>query len=281
MLPFLYRPVIKRIRTACIVSKGNNEEIDRTAVKVSGIFKRNKIEPYLLKPLASPDYESLDSFASSSKAKIDIAVAIGGDGTILKTIRNIAESIPILGINMGGRGLLTEVTPRNAEKAVESIAKGKYMLDKRVRLVAKVGRKVLPPALNEIYIDRLTKLRAPTYMISVDDEPAISHRMDGVMVSTPTGSTGHALSFGSNVIHENMEAMLMTPIAPISRMPSTVLPPSKITIESTDHSNVLIDGQLDFPFRAGNKIVISKHSKDAFFIRFASSPLRQLKRLGY
>jgi len=273
--------MLKQIRTACLVSKGNNEEIDGTAVKISGILKRNKIEPYLVKPLASSNFESLDSFASVSKAKIDIIVTLGGDGTILKTVRNIAKSIPILGINMGGRGLLAEVTPQNAEKAIESIVKGKYTLDKRMRIVAKVGKKVLPPALNEIYIDRLTKLRAPTYKIAVDREPPISQRMDGVIVSTPTGSTGHTLSFGSSVIRENMEAMMLTPVAPISRIPSIILPPSQITIESTDNSSVLIDGQLDFPFRAGNKIVVSKYSKDAFFIRFASSPLGQLKRLGY
>ncbi|MBM3897127.1 MAG: NAD(+)/NADH kinase [Thaumarchaeota archaeon] len=280
MVLFLHRP-ISRIKTACIVSKGNNEEIDRIGIKMAEIFKRNKIEPCLLKPLVSSDYESLDSFASISKAKIDLVVVVGGDGTILKTIRNIVDNVPVLGINMGGRGLLAEVTPQDGEKAVESIAKGKYILDKRMRLVAKVGRKILPPALNEIYIDRLTKLRAPTYKISVDDEPPISHRMDGVMVSTPTGSTGHALSFGSSVIHEKMETMLLTPIAPILRMPSIILPPSKVAIESTDNSSVLIDGQLDFPFRAKNEIVISKYDNYALFIRFASLPLRQLKRLGY
>jgi len=282
MFPFLQsKQIAKRVRTACVVSKGSDEKIDEIALKVSGILKRCKIEPYLLKPLASSNFESLDSFASFSKAKIDIAVVVGGDGTILKTVRNTTNSIPVFGINMGGRGLLAEVPPQNAEKAIESIAKGKYTLDKRMRIAAKVKRKVLPPALNEIYIDRLTKLRAPTYKIAVDQETPISQRMDGVIVSTPTGSTGHTLSFGSSVIHENMEAMMLTPVAPISRMPSIILPPSQITIESTDNSSVLMDGQLDFPFRAGNKIVISKYSKDAFFIRFASSSLRQLKRLGY
>ena len=282
MLPFLQSgQITKRIRTTCIVSKGNNEEIDRTAVKVSGILRRNGVEPYLVRPLAGSNFESLDSSASVSKSKIDMVVVLGGDGTIIKTIRNIADGIPVLGINMGGRGLLAEVPPQNVEKAVENIIKGKYTIDKRIRIVAKVGRKVLPPALNEIYIDRLTKLRAPTYEIAVDKEPPVSQRMDGVMVSTPTGSTGHALSFGSSVIHENMEAMMLTPIGSISRMPSAILPPSQITVESTDNSNVLIDGQLDFPFRAESKIVISKYNRDAFFIRFASSPLRQLKKLGY
>ena len=282
MTPFLQnKQMPKRIRTACVVSKGNNADIDRIAVKVSGILKQRRIEPYLLKPLAGSSFESLDSFASVSKAEIDIIVVVGGDGTILKTVRNLAKSIPILGINMGGRGLLAEVSPQNAEEGIKNIAKGKYRLDKRMRIVAKVARKVLPPALNEIYIDRLTKLRAPTYKIAVDREHQISQRMDGVIVSTPTGSTGHTLSFGSSVIHEDVEAMMLTPVAPISRMPSIVLPPSQITIESTDNSSVLIDGQLDFPFRAGNKVVVSKYSKDAFFIRFASSPLRQLKRLGY
>jgi len=271
----------ERVRTACVVSKGSTEKIDKVALKVSGILKHNKIEPYLLKPLANDNFESLDSFAHVSKAKIDIAIVVGGDGTILKTVRNIANNIPVFGINMGGRGLLAEVTPQDAEKAIESIAKGRYTLDKRMRMVAKVKRKVLPPALNEIYIDRLTKLRAPTYKIAVDQETPLSQRMDGVIVSTPTGSTGHALSYDSSVIHENMEAMMLTPVEPISRMPYIVLPPSQITIESTDNSSVLIDGQLDFPFRAGNRIVISKYNRDAFFIRFASPPLRQLKRLGY
>ena len=282
MLLFLQSgQITKHIRTACIVAKANNEEIDRTAIKVSGILRRNGVEPYLIRPLAKRNFESLDSLASVSKSRIDIIVTVGGDGTILKTVRNIRDSIPVLGINMGGRGVLAEVPPQNAEKAVENIVKGKYILDRRIRIIAKVGRKVLPPALNEIYIDRLTKLRAPTYKIAVDKEPPVLQRMDGVMVSTPTGSTGHALSFGSSVIHENMEAMMLTPVGSISRIPSIILPPSQITIESTDNSSVLIDAQLDFPFREENKIVVSKYDKDTLFVRFASSPLTQLKRLGY
>ena len=271
----------QRFETACIVSKGNNPEIDRVAIDVAKILRANRIEPYLVEPLRSSGLESLDSLTSISNYSVDLVVVVGGDGTILKTVRNVKDSIPVLGINMGGRGLLAEVEPSSAEKNVKSLVQGKYFLDARMRITAKIGGKVLPPALNEIYIDRLTKVRAPTYTISIDGESPITQRMDGIMVSTPTGSTGHSLSMGSSTVSEGMEAFLITPIAPISRMPSIVVPPWPVHIESTDNSDVLIDGQLDFPVRSGNKIVISKYSKDTFFIRFASVPFRQLKRLGF
>ena len=283
MMAFLQRePLPKRhaIRSACIISKGT-KEIDRVAIEFATILKARKIEPYLIEPLRSSKFRSLDSFTSISKTKTDLVVIVGGDGTILKTVRNIGDSMPILGINMGGRGLLAEVEPEFADKAVKKIIDGKYFLDRRIRLQAKVGRKKLPPALNEVYIDRLTKLRAPTYKIAIDGGPTIVQRMDGVMISTPTGSTGHSLSLGSTIVNEGMDAFLLTPVAPVFRMPPIVIPPHNVDIESTDNSSILIDGQLDFPFRAGNKITISKYAKDALFVRFVPSPFRQLKKLGF
>jgi NAD+ kinase len=283
VIVFLQReplPRIHAIRSACIVSKGT-KEIDRTAIEFAGMLKARKIEPYLVEPLRNSKFQSLDSFTSISKTKIDLVAVVGGDGTILKTVRNVSDSIPILGINMGGRGLLAEVEPESADKAVKKIIDGKYFLDRRMRLQTKVGGKKLPPALNEVYIDRLTKLRAPTYKMAIDGGPTIVQRMDGVMISTPTGSTGHSLSLGSTIVSEGMDAFLLTPIAPVFRMPPIVITPYSVNIESTDNSNILIDGQLDFPFRAGNKITISKYAKDALFVRFAPSPFRQLKKLGF
>ena len=273
-------PKSHAISSACIVSKGT-KEIDSVAIEFAGKLKAKKIEPYLVEPLRSSKFRSLDSFASISIARTDLVAVFGGDGTIIKTIRNIRDSIPILGINMGGRGLLAEAEPGIADETVKKIIDGKYFLDRRIRLQARVGSKKLPPALNEVYIDRLTNLRAPTYKIAIDGGPAIVQRMDGVMVSTPTGSTGHSLSLCSTIVTEGMDAFLLTPVAPVFRMPPIVIPPHNVNIESTDNSNILIDGQLDFPFRAGNKITISKYARDALFVRFAPSPFRQLKKLGF
>jgi NAD+ kinase len=105
--------------------------------------------------------------------------------------------------------------------------------------------------------------------------------MDGVIVSSPTGSTGHALSLGGPIIHESMNCVLILPIAPVNKTPALILELKDIEIRSTDSSKIIIDGQQVFDSTPENNITISKYPYDGVFLRIGKRGIRQLEKLGF
>ncbi|MEP0825391.1 MAG: NAD(+)/NADH kinase, partial [Nitrososphaera sp.] len=109
----------------------------------------------------------------------------------------------------------------------------------------------------------------------------IKQRMDGIVVSTPTGSTGHSFSIGGPVLHEGMSCLILSPLASVNRMPQLVIPVEEITVQSTYESHVVIDGQESFTVRADEPIRISRYADDAVFLRLQKKGMRQLSKLGF
>ena len=268
-----------------IIAKGANGLADKISIKSARIFEKAGLTVQLIAPLRSRQFPTIDSLGDLDGRQIDLIAVVGGDGTILKTARQIRGRTPILGINVGGRGILAEIGPSEVEKATRSMKNNQYLIQRRRRIFARTESQIYPPVLNEIYVDKTTRVRTPTFTISPHDSNPIGSevklRMDGVMISTPTGSTGHSYSFRSTIVYEGLEALLVTPIAPISRAPSMVLPMTEIQITSSDDSSILLDGQLDFKVKADTSIRIGKHRVPTSFIRFKKSVLGQMKRLGF
>jgi NAD+ kinase len=213
--------------------------------------------------------------------KIDIVFAIGGDGTTLRAFRTIQGRAPLVAINSGGhRGILAEADTDSIDEASGAILRGKYFYDSRIRIQATVGETVFPPALNDILITRVSLTRTPMISIRVlGDE--IKQRMDGIVISTPTGSTGHSFSIGGPVLHEGMSCLIITPIASVNRMPQLVIPVEEITIQSTHESHMIIDGQETFKVGPDQPISILRYSDDATFLRLQKKGMRQLAKLGF
>jgi NAD+ kinase len=109
----------------------------------------------------------------------------------------------------------------------------------------------------------------------------IKHRMDGIVVSTPTGSTGHNLSLGGPVLHEGMSCLILTPIAPVNKMPQLVIPVEEIVVKSSHKSHLIIDGQESFVVEAGREVRISQHALGVKFLRLQKKGMRQLAKLGF
>jgi len=273
------------IESIGITSKGTNGLADEISLKSARIFERAGLTVHLIAPLRNKQFLILDSLADLARAQIDLVVVVGGDGTILKTARQIKGRIPILGINVGGRGILAEISPSGVEKATRMIKNTQFQIQKRTRIFARTESESYPPVLNEVYVDKVRRIRTPTFSISTPDLVQNGYelklRMDGVIVSTPTGSTGHSYSFRSTIVYEELEALLVTPIAPISHAPSMVLPMTEINITSNDDSLLLLDGQIDFKVTANSLIRISKHKVPSLFLRFGTSILGQMRRIGF
>ena len=130
----------------------------------------------------------------------------------LRAFRIISKSTPVFSLNIGGtRGILAEANTKPIEQQLQDIFNGKYFYDKRLRLQASIDGKMVGAALNDIVITRTNLTKTPVVTIKVLDYP-ISQKMDGVIISTPTGSTGHALSLGGPIVHENMKCVMILPI---------------------------------------------------------------------
>ena len=268
------------IQRVAIVTKLNSNEAKKTAQLIVKILASRNISSYSILPLTL-DGSIPVSYADLGKANVDIAIAIGGDGTTLRACRGIPPNTPILPMNIGGnRGILSEIGADMIEKSINYTLSGNYILERRLRIFATANDQQTLPALNEILCTRSSIMRTPYFSIkTLDDE--INQRMDGVAISTPTGSTGHCYSLGGPLLQESMESLVIVPIGSINRMPSIVVPVENIVIKSNYDTNLIIDGQELYPLHSNQNILISRFPIDVTFVRFKKRGLKQLVKLGF
>ncbi len=174
--------------------------------------------------------------------KTDFIITIGGDGTILRTCVNIPKpEPPILGVNMGVRGFLTEVEPKDAIAAVDKILKGEFKIEKCAKLVASADGEKLPDALNDVVVSGGEPSKILYMQIYKDDQPVAKCEADGLIVSTQKGSTAYSLSAGGPVLDPEVDAIVVTPICSLTTFRSLVFPAnSKVTIESLRSKDILV-----------------------------------------
>ncbi|MDF0679637.1 MAG: NAD(+)/NADH kinase [Candidatus Nitrosocosmicus sp.] len=263
-----------RIRCIAIFTKRNNEE----SRKVSYLLREKLAEQGINVIDFKKDY---DSHRPDMGIDVDLAIAIGGDGTTIKTFRTLPPDIPVLCINAGGtRGILSEVSKDSVDSVVDPLLNGHYFLDRRIRIVAQIDDDTTVPALNDYVIMRSDLTKTPLFYLSINDD-GYSQKMDGMIVSTPTGSTGHSLSNGGPILQEHLDCMLITPIGSVNRLPSFVLPLMAVTISANHDLKLIMDGQLVKEIQENQPIKISKYRYDAVFLRFNKNDTRQMNKLGF
>ncbi len=268
------------IRTVAIITKIGSVEAEEAAIKVTGLLSRAGVKTYSVLPLkiegATPTRPE-----DLAQVRLDLIFAIGGDGTTLRAFRVIPGKAPLFGINSGGhRGILAEIGSNSIDSAVASIIAGSYFYDSRIRIQAYSDSSAFPPALNDILITRVSLTRTPAMSIKLMGDE-IKQRMDGIVISTPTGSTGHSFSIGGPVLHEGMNSLIISPIASVNRMPQLVLPVEEITIQSSHETHLIVDGQETFKVDRERPIRIMRYSEDATFLRLEKKGMRQLAKLGF
>jgi NAD+ kinase len=270
----------ERIRRIAIITKFNSMEAERAANIITESLISNEIKVYSIFPskvrnstcVTPEDLRSFD---------LDLTFAVGGDGTTLRAFRMIPYDTPLFSMNVGGnRGILSEVGIDSIDFAISNILAGRYFYDLRLRIQASINGNIIPPALNDIVFTRINLTRTPILSIKLMDDQ-INQRMDGIIISTPTGSTGHSYSNYGPVLYEDLDCLVLNPIASINRMPKLVVPSIGIEIKSTHDAHLAVDGQEVFKVTAGQKVKIFRFSKDAQFIRLRKRGMRQLGKLGF
>lgn len=200
-------------------------------------------------------------------AACDLAVVMGGDGTLLSAGRRLADrDIPLVGVNLGRLGFLVDISPDQAEQALAAILDGSYQEDRRALLNARVGNRPPMLALNDVVFHKWNTARMIEFETWVDGRFVDRQRSDGLIVSTPTGSTAYALSGGGPLLEPSLDAISLVPISPhrLGNRPIVVHGDATIEIrvcESTDpgHVRITCDGQEGLEPAPGDKLVIRKH----------------------
>lgn len=269
-----------QVRSVAIVAKQNDKNAESVSLRLADALAKGGIDAVTVQPLAIPQLRQV-SDADVGNMKVNAVLAVGGDGTVLRSFRVFDNDTPVLGVNVGGRGVMSEASPDQLEQVVKRLRDGDFTLEKRLKLLASTGSQTYPPAANEVYLTRVSKTRTPKYTITIQKTDRFEQGMDGVLVATPTGSTGHSLSAGGPVVSGDLEVFLVTPVCSISRMPPIVAPTGIVAVSASEPTNLVIDGYSVFPVEAGATVTVRRHASPAVFIRFEDKPLRQLSNLGF
>ena len=232
------------------------------------------------------DTASLAGLASPhQKSKVpglvDMVIVLGGDGTLLSVARLVeGKGVPILGVNLGGLGFLTEVTVEELFNTLGKIFRNEFATDDRLMLRAHVHRQgervAQSTVLNDVVISKGTLARMIKLEIFINQQFVTSLRGDGLIVATPTGSTAYSLSAGGPIIHPSVEAMVLTPISPHTLTNRPVVIPNNVKVEvilktREVGTTVTFDGQVGFSLRHEDVVEIrTAESK----ITLISSPQR-------
>ncbi|HVN72836.1 MAG TPA: NAD(+)/NADH kinase [Desulfomonilia bacterium] len=210
----------------------------------------------------------------------DILIAIGGDGTFLRAIRMAApREIPVLGIHMGYLGFLTEVTEDEVFQALDALKAGSFIRDERTMLEVTLMRGdetvVSQYVLNDIVINKGALARIIDIEVWTDSTFITCYRADGLIISTPTGSTAYSLAAGGPIVHPQVSAIILNPICPhVLSNRSIVLPDSQEVIiivksgKASDNIYLTLDGQKGHPLQAGDKLQVKRGSRKVVMLRF-------------
>jgi NAD+ kinase len=225
---------------------------------------KKKIEPMLDRTAAK--MFRMTKFAASDKeilASADLIIALGGDGTLLRTARMVADKeIPIMGVNLGGLGFLTMFAGDEVKHAVADFLNKNYREEKRMVLLI-TYKKERFYALNDCAINMGPDARVIELILSSNHNFICKLFADGVVVATPTGSTAYSLSANGPIVYPTMEAMLVTPLCPHILSARPLILPANETItlelgERTDLALLTIDGQEQRDLHSGEKVVLEK-----------------------
>ena len=218
--------------------------------------------------------------AASLAREVDLLLVFGGDGTMLGVAREIAGSpTPILGVNIGGLGFLTGVPSAELARALKCVWNGEFRFESRALIeVSGTGnrKKIFASALNDIVVSRGAVSRLIALDVTVDGELMTNYRCDGLIVSSPTGSTAYSLAAGGAVVLPTAEVFAMTPICPHALSNRSIILPlsSKISVKAASPLPATIlsaDGQLIGELDAGDEIIIRRSRRAIRLMHLADS----------
>jgi NAD+ kinase len=264
-----------------LVARFDKKKATKLAQDLAEYLRKKGLEVFVEKTLAEK-MGAREKNVALEKMKTDFIITIGGDGTILRTCVSIPKpEPPLLTINMGIRGFLTEVEPEKALTAIDKCLKGQFSIEKCMKLSITVDGVKFPDALNEILISADEPAKLLYAQILKDKEPILNCQADGLMIATQTGSTGYSLSAGGPVLDPGLDAFVLTPVCALSGFRSIVFPAeSKLTVAVVRPRKMLavIDGHYRRLIESKlPSITVTRSKCETSFIRFRENFYHRLK----
>jgi NAD+ kinase len=262
-------------RTVGLVIKRQHPDATALAASVARRLRTRGVAVLADQPLDGVDATIADNHEIVATA--DLVIALGGDGTLLRTARLVGpRGLRIFGVNLGGLGFLTEVSTADALTAVDRVLAGDFHMDRRATLAVRVDRGGTRIAesqvLNDAVINKSALARIIDLSTSVDGEYLCVYKADGLIVATPTGSTAYSLSAGGPVVSPSVGVVILSPICPhtLTQRPLVVSDSStvRVALRAVDQDVVLtLDGQEGVPLRDGDVIEIAKSPHEVCLVR--------------
>jgi len=199
---------------------------------------------------------------------VDLAIVLGGDGTMLNIARTLSlNQIPLVGVNQGRLGFLTDLTLDNMQDTIAAMLDGKFVTEQRLLLAGRVLRNDVEVhsgrAFNEVVVHRNNTSSMIEFEVRIDGEYLYNQRADGLIVSTPTGSTAYAMSSGGPILHPSLEVFELVPISPhtLSNRPIVVKSTSEleILVHRTGDIQVRFDSHTSYDLQLHDKIIVTRH----------------------
>ena len=263
-----------KFNTIGIIAKPDAESVRQTLFQLLDFLKARTCRVILDDKI--PDSLNPDGLEKSDRNGIgehcDLAIAVGGDGTILNTVRSLAHAdVPMIGVNVGRLGFLTDIYPDDMESSLSEILDGKYHEEQRflLEMAIKRGDEIISrgDAFNDVVVHIRDVVRMMEFETRIDDIFVSHQRADGIVVATPTGSTAYALSAGGPILHATMDAITLVPVSPhtLSSRPLVVDSASEITIiihhTRQGTAQASCDGHSSIDVHAGDHILIRRKKK--------------------
>ncbi len=257
-------------QTIALIGKYRSLEIAEPLLKL-GVFLTNMglnvvVDDLTAEHLPVTPYEVLE--LGGMRGKVDLAVVMGGDGTLLNIARTLAPyNIPLVGVNQGHLGFLTDISIDTVQRTLSAMLRGEYVTEKRMLLNASVQRDKTHVfdslAFNDVVIHRGNSSSMLEFEVRIDGEYLYNQRADGLIVSTPTGSTAYALSAGGPIVHPGLDLIALVPVAPhtLSNRPIVLKSDSVLEIEMhrASDARVRFDGHTHFDLHGHEKVTIRRY----------------------
>ena len=258
-----------------------NRTKERAGEIVDRIFKYYKSKDVrLVMPANDARYYKKDGsgLPCVERVHIDMALSIGGDGTLLGVCRRFTnQEVPVCGINLGTLGFLVDIEPQELEGRLEKIISGEYRIENRLLLSAYIksdfGEKYLGNAINDVVISKGGVARMLKLKLFINETHLMNYQADGLIVSSPTGSTAYSLSAGGPILNPNIKCLLLTPICAhtFQMRPLVVGDRDVIKLKVAEtHQDIIItlDGQESFYVKPGDEITVKKADTTAHIVKF-------------
>jgi len=264
-----------------IITKHNKKEAVEEASSLIKWLGTKDVQVFIDKELAAQTGSEKGCDKNEMPQLIDFLVVLGGDGTLLSAARLVGlKEVPILGVNLGSLGFLTEITRAELYSVMENVLKGDFECEKRLMLCTKVfrwGEEVaVYTVLNDAVVNKGTLARIIDLETKINGVYLTTYRSDGLIIATPTGSTAYSLSAGGPIVSPSLDSIVISPICPFTLTNRPIVLPDDVMIEvtlKTGESDVLLtlDGQVGFPLKPNDVIRIARAAN---YLNLVKSPAR-------